>query len=81
MKLREELRTFVQLQEKVLQDNDHKFGWKDVPNSQLLSLLKLEIKELEEALLDGCNEDISWECADVANYAMMIADNNWELIL
>ena len=77
MKLRKELQKFVQLQERILQDNDHKSGWADISNSELLSLLKVEVEELEEVLIDGYSDFIDHECADIANYAMMIADNNW----
>ena len=79
MGLRNELEDFAGLQEAVLQDSDAQKGsdgWKGVSNTYLFSLLKLEIKELEDALIDGHPNCIRHECADIANYAMMIADNN-----
>jgi len=59
-----------------LQENSHKSGWKDIPLCDLLSLLRMEVLELEEEL---SREEINAnalirECADVANFAMMIAD-------
>lgn len=54
--------------------------WSALSHVELINLLKEEIKELEEAIKD-CNDTktmnlaIVNECADVANYAMMIADN------
>ena len=62
---------FVKLSEK-----QYKGGWEDLSPSELLSMLKVEVKELEEALdKENTNRrDIAREAADVANFAMMIAD-------
>jgi len=53
--------------------NRFKAHWSTVPQSYLLERLKEELVELEEALREGVG--IESECADVANFAMMIADN------
>lgn len=76
MILRESLYNFAVLQEEILRDNDHKEGWGHCPNNTLLEFLKRELEELEEALINSDKDDIRKECADIANYAMMIASNN-----
>jgi NTP pyrophosphatase (non-canonical NTP hydrolase) len=53
--------------------NRHKAHWNTVSNFWLLIRLKQEVEELHQALLSGDN--IVGESADVANFAMMIADN------
>jgi len=58
--------------------------WRKTGNDTLFNLLTIEMQELKEALDDNDNpklecfdtlKDIIDECADVANFAMMIADN------
>jgi hypothetical protein len=77
---------FAQLMEKKLRANDHKDGWEDCPDESLMRMLRDEVEELEEALHISCphcgremkpafGENVLSETADVANFAMMIADN------
>jgi NTP pyrophosphatase (non-canonical NTP hydrolase) len=40
----------------------------------LLGKLKEEVAELETALVSGGPDDVRSECADVGNFAMMLAD-------
>lgn len=56
-----------------LRHNKQKAHWSTVSNDWLLTRLKEEVSELECALESG--EGIVYECADVANFAAMIADN------
>lgn len=49
-------------------------NWDHCSLSWLLDRCKDEIKELEESLIDGDNQNVIYECADVANFAMMIQD-------
>ncbi len=64
-----------------LEANRHKPGWTQETKHDLFKLLQNEMMELEKKLsLDDYNspEDktgISKECADIANFAMMIHDN------
>lgn len=62
-----------------LEKNKHKGGWKDCDKKYLLNRLKQEVAELNLAcsVSDGIIDpnDIRREAADVANFAMMIADN------
>lgn len=74
--LRPEVEAFAQAMERELRANDHKPGWgKDNPWDLQRRLLE-EAKELEDAwgnkFLTGL--EILAEAADVANFAMMIAD-------
>lgn len=71
--LRPEVLAFAQAMENQLRANDHKGGWKGCDYAWLFGRLLEEVKELErEVTRDG--EHILSEAADVANFAMMIAD-------
>jgi hypothetical protein len=57
--------------------NLHKSGWRGLPIEYLRWRLGEEVKELDEALAShkfNSQDDIVNECADIANFAMMIAD-------
>ena len=80
--LREPVAWFAAEMEKKLAAKDDEHGgssWPSASWARLFSLLKDEFDELEKVLeeqpLGGHNMDaIIEECADVANFAMMIAD-------
>ena len=57
-----------------LRKNAHKAHWNTVDQSWLLGRLKVEVEELSNAINHTPSEIIQ-ECADVANFAAMIADN------
>jgi NTP pyrophosphatase (non-canonical NTP hydrolase) len=66
--------------EAVLKANDHKGGWDGCDSTYLLKRLKEEVIELEVQINHNTREPIDLtriihEAVDVANYAMMIADN------
>jgi NTP pyrophosphatase (non-canonical NTP hydrolase) len=62
--------------ERVLKENDHKGGWNDIQALVLLNQLKEETTELADAIEnDTSPEHVIKEATDVANFAMMIADN------
>jgi len=80
--IREEVLRFALKMEEKLKDNDHKGGWNSSSISYLMSGMDREIEELSYAVgqegqiytrKDRAN--IVSECADVANFAMMLADN------
>lgn len=63
-----------------LRANSHKAHWRVVTPEWLLGRLREEVEELSDAIddeFDGiCSaETVIRECADVANFALMIADN------
>jgi NTP pyrophosphatase (non-canonical NTP hydrolase) len=52
--------------------NDHKGGWDGEDPAWLLDRLQEELNELREAVEVG--GDVIGEAADVANFALMVAD-------
>jgi hypothetical protein len=54
--------------------NDDKGGWDDESLVYLLDRLSEEVQELKHALIEADKDGIIQEAADVANFAMMIAD-------
>jgi NTP pyrophosphatase (non-canonical NTP hydrolase) len=93
--LRKEVMRFAVLMENVLRANDHKGGWSECDSKWLLERLREEVRELSEAVEERLAyarsnarsiEDapriwlnLGREAADVANFAMMIADVCGEL--
>ena len=89
--MRKPLKKFAEYQEKILKENDYKEGWGECCINDLYGKLREETSELIEILLDSgefnCinpikdlvdkehRENISKECADIANFAMMIYSN------
>jgi NTP pyrophosphatase (non-canonical NTP hydrolase) len=80
---RECVEKFAELMEERLAANDYKCGWADADTDYLLGRIEDEVHELKEALFEhdwvrtGSKElaiNVRKECADVANFAMMIAD-------
>jgi len=76
---RPQVRQFADLMEARLKANDHKGGWRGERLPYLLRRLREETDELYEAMgpsLDWkmISETVGREAADVANFAMMIAD-------
>ena len=73
---REDHRIIAALSERMadkMEKNRHKAHWNTVSQAWLFSRLEEELTELEQALMLG--GDVESECADVANFAAMIADN------
>lgn len=74
--IREEVIKFALEMEKKLQANDSKGGWDKCEYDWLLQRVDEEITELKHSIrVDGSDRKIIRECADVANFVMMIADN------
>lgn len=48
--------------------------WQDIPLTELMSRLKAEIVELEEAIAGGNTVEMLLEAADIGNFAMMVAN-------
>ena len=70
-----DLLAFAGEMQRQLNENAHKGSWRRCTNRYLLNRLRQELGELRRAVKEGKN--IVEEAADVANFAMMIADNNW----
>lgn len=81
--IRMEVLRFASLMEIVLKDNDHKGGWGNCDIYYLSERIHDEIIELNDALDELLKKERSHprimnvrkEAVDVANLAMMIADN------
>jgi NTP pyrophosphatase (non-canonical NTP hydrolase) len=71
---RREVRQFAKVMESRLRANDHKPGWKQDIAPALFRRLQEEAAELDGAIDFGTPGEIAKEAADVANFAMMIAD-------
>ena len=73
---RPDVLAFAVLMELKLRHNDHKDHWRLLGLEEMLRLLDIEVDELKDATQDNVSSDnIALEAADVANFAMMIADN------
>lgn len=77
--LRPEVAAFAMLMEEKLLLNDHRPGWKNDDVHALIARLYEEARELVQAIGEGADPavvhaEIGREAADVANFAMMIAD-------
>jgi len=76
---RPQVRQFADLMEARLKANDHKAGWRGERLPYLFRRLREETDELFEAMRPSADwrmasEAVGREAADVANFAMMIAD-------
>lgn len=87
VKLRPSVRDFAERMEKKLRENDYKGGWENCGYIYLVSRLKDETNEAENThagtFIPGeflgrtrrpTDEDEADEWADVANFAMMLAE-------
>jgi len=72
--MRESVRWFANEMESKLRDNDHKGGRDDCSYVFLMHRLDDEFNELVSCLEDRDYDGAIEECADIANFAMMIAD-------
>lgn len=71
------LKPFTDAMRVKLAMNKHKDrgdGWESVDLSQIFAGLKKEVAELEEALIRRNTTEILLECADIANFAMIVAN-------
>lgn len=69
-----DIRRFVGLMCEKLQKNVHKGRWEHKTSGQCFQGLMSEIRELRESLEKSHSPDeIIRECADVANFAMIVA--------
>jgi NTP pyrophosphatase (non-canonical NTP hydrolase) len=75
--VRKSVDTFANMMEFKLQLNDWKKPWSTSNPWNLLSLLEEEIEELKDSMRENITNghiNVCYECADVANFAMMISD-------
>lgn len=75
IELRAPLRAFVERQEAILQENDHKAGWRDMSLEELLDRIAEEVEEVKTAIQDADWPLARKEACDVANFVFMLHDN------
>lgn len=66
---------FAEEMEEQLQANEHKGGWKSCDEDCLWDELTKNITILDFALANSDTPEVLRRCANIANFAMMIADN------
>ena len=73
--LRKPLRAFSVAMEEKLRRRDHRgrTGWRTASQERLFNLLWREFMELHAQMARG--EPVAGECVDIANFAMMLHDN------
>lgn len=74
--IRPSVMKFARAMEGVLRKNDHKTGWKDMNNWELIERVEQELEELKDADNRMSTRLVINEAIDVANFCMMIFDNN-----
>jgi len=82
-KPREQVNWFAEKMEQKLRINDHKGGWNGCGQDYLFDRMVEEAEELRKSLInldwdaesETRKETVIREAADIANFAMMIADN------
>ncbi|HZG59351.1 MAG TPA: hypothetical protein VEY68_02410 [Anoxybacillus sp.] len=79
MEVRESVKWFAEQMETKLRENDKKGGWDNCKIYWLIKRMREETNELLNAVdlhrdLGATKENIIRESADVANFAMMVAD-------
>lgn len=85
--MRKEVAEFAEVMEKKLRDNEHKGGWDDESIDYLTFRLRQETTQLFDALRifhanphEHSGRLVEEECADIANFAMMINDLSKKII-
>jgi hypothetical protein len=72
--LRPDLQRFFDAMIYKLRRNKHKGRWEDMALSDAFPRMEEEMKELSTALDEGSTTEILFEAADVANFALIIAN-------
>ena len=69
----ETLHNFAETMGIQLYRDENKLNWRSCTIDYLFVKLKEKVKGLEDTI-NRKPEDVMWECADIANFAMMIDD-------
>ena len=69
----EDISKFLDLMVHKLHKNVHKGRWESLNARKAYICLEDEVRELYDAIQSGDNSEVFLECADVANFAMIIA--------
>lgn len=69
----EDIQQFLALMVHKLHKNVHKGRWESLSVNDAFELMRGEMRELRHAVFEHNRDEIYLECADVANFAMIIA--------
>ncbi len=72
--MREEIKNFSTIMETKMLLNEHKGGHARLKIDELMKLMHQEVRELKTSIDEKDYKNVIMECADVANYVMLIAD-------
>jgi len=72
--LRPSVQKFAEEMERKLKLNDHKGGWMGMSQDEIIQDIREENIELSMAIANNDVKNILEECADIANYLMMLAE-------
>ena len=72
---RPEVIAFADLMEAQLKANDSRGGWKSCDRVYFMEKLEINLRDLGFNLKAGAIFQAKRDCADIANFAMMLADN------
>lgn len=70
---RHDIRRFVEAMSYKMARNAHKGRWEKLDIPKTIELMRGEVNELRQAISNGNSVEILLECADVANFAMIVA--------
>ena len=74
--MRDVVLDFAKVMDNELDENDHKIGWAYLSPQWIINRIRQETNELEKAIRKNKPKSVTVsECADVANFAMMLFDN------
>ena len=73
------VREFAKEMEKQLSANEHKGGWKTCSSGFLMDELKCNCEKLRWAMNRGDQEEVIKRSANIANFSMMLAENEGKL--
>lgn len=72
--VRADLQRFFDAMIYKLRRNKNKGRWEDLDLTSALARLEEEVRELKEALAEGSSIEVLMEAADVANFALIVAN-------
>lgn len=76
MEVRRVVAKHAESMEARLKEHEDKGGWTESTFRFLMNELEGHVEDLEYALFEqGVQDSVANECADISNFAMMIADN------
>lgn len=68
---------FARLMEAQLRKNDSRGGWSNCDRVYFMEKLEINLRDLGHDLRAGAHEAVQRDCADLGNFAMMLAENEY----